>query len=102
METEICTPEARKLTAAAAGLTGALILAGHWAPWPRRLPRLLAYGYGGGAILAGAALLLDRAAWRRLAGITVVAGLATGLGYLVDRSLNIWMRHEATYHERHA
>jgi hypothetical protein len=75
-----------------AGLVAALELAGHWAPWPRKLPRLLAYGYGVLAILAGATVVLDRRSWLRLAALSAAAGAATAAAYGGDRVLNWWAR----------
>lgn len=91
MEDEVCTPEVQRVLAGI-GLTAALELAGHWAPWPRRLPRLLAYGYGVVAILAGGAVVLDRQSWRRVAWLAAAAGAATAVGHGADRLLNLWAR----------
>lgn len=97
MENELRTPEMQRVLAGV-GLTAALELAGHWAPWPRRLPRLLAYGYGVVAILAGGAVVLDRRSWRRVAWLTVAAGAATAVGHGADRLLNLWARNLAGAH----
>lgn len=94
MENDTSTP--RLLTGAA--LTVALELAGHWAPWPRKLPRLLAYGYGVASILAGAAVVLDGRTWRRLAWLSAAAGAATAGGHGIDRILNLWVRSRAGHH----
>lgn len=91
MENELRTPETQRVLAGV-GLTAALELAGHWAPWPRRLPRLLAYGYGVASILAGGAVVLDRQSWRRVAWLAVAAGAATAAGHGADRLLNLWAR----------
>lgn len=100
MEEQLCTPGVSRILTGAA-LTAALELAGHWAPWPRRLPRLLAYGYGVVAILAGGAVVLDRGSWRRVAWLAVAAGAATGIGHGLDRALNAWARVLAG-HERNS
>lgn len=99
MVDEFRTPEISQIVTGAA-LTAALELAGHWAPWPRKLPRLLAYGYGVASILAGGAVVLDRQSWRRVAWLAVAAGAATGIGHGLDRVLNAWARVLAG-HERH-
>lgn len=99
METDNCTPGVSRIIAGAA-LTAALELAGHWAPWPRRLPRLLAYVYGLLAILAGAAVILDRRTWQRVFGISAAAGMATLAGYVIDKLLNAWARRLAGHYER--
>jgi hypothetical protein len=93
------TPGVSRVCAGAA-LTAALELAGHWAPWPRRLPRMLAYGYGVLAILAGAAVVLERPAWRRLGLVCVGAGAATALGYVADALLNRWALAQAGHDGR--
>lgn len=94
MQQPTCTPP---LSRVAAGIVvaSALELAGHWAPWPRRLPRLLAYGYGVSAILAGAAIALDRRTWRRLAAICAAAGSAVAASYVLDHALNQWAKASA-------
>lgn len=94
MKLEPCTPEHQKLITGAA-LTAALELAGHWAPWPRRLPRLLAYGYGTLAIIVGAAVIVDRRTVARLATLSAAAGAATLAGHAIDRGLNRWARQRA-------
>lgn len=99
MKSATCTPETQKLITGAA-LTAALELAGHWAPWPRRLPRLLAYGYGTGAILAGAAVILDRRTVARLTALVAAAGAATAAAYAIDRVLNLWARSRAGHDDR--
>ena len=91
MEHENRTPGISRIIAGSA-LTAALELAGHWAPWPRRLPRLLSYAYGVIAILAGAAVVTDRRTWLQIAGLSAAAGTATAAGYITDRHLNHWVR----------
>ena len=80
---------------------GELIL--HWAPWPRALPRVVAYTLGVLVILLGCALWLiptGRAAiFAGLTGIVVAAGLATALGYGIDRLMNLLVR--TRLHDRH-
>ncbi len=66
-------------------LTTLLILVGHWFPWPVRLHRLAAYGYGCMSILLGAGVWLSfNNVWLGIGALTALAGLATGLGYLID------------------
>lgn len=99
MNQPTCTPTVSHAVAGAA-LAAALEIAGHWAPWPRRLPRLIAYGYGVAAILVGAHIALDRASYRRLTAISAAAGLATAAGYLIDHILNQLVKQSAG-HDRH-
>ena len=72
-------------------LTTLLILVGHWFPWPVRLHRLAAYGYGCTSILIGAGVWLglngQDKLWLGFAILTALAGTATGLSYLVDWAL---------------
>ena len=83
-------------------LTALLLLVGHWFPWPKRLHRLLAYTYGVGAILAGAAiwLILQNlwGLWLGIVAFAVVGGIVTGLAYGIDGLLNLWLR--VRHHER--
>ena len=73
------------------GLTSLLLMVGHWFPWPVKLHRLAAYTVGSGSVLAGAALwLLLSAETSILLGLVViylVAGLTTGLAYIIDNAL---------------
>lgn len=72
-------------------VTGLLLAVGHWAPWPRKLHRLLAYSYGCASILAGQALWLLPAhadAWWGLVGFAVAGGAATAGCYGIDWALN--------------
>lgn len=101
MQTQNRTPDSQKLAAGAA-LTAALELAGHWAPWPKRLPRPIAYSYGVAAILAGAALVVDRRTVARLTLLSTAAGAATVAGYAIDRCLNLWARNRAGHHDSNA
>lgn len=78
-------------------LIAALLLAvAHWFPWPKGLHQLVAYVIGVAAILAGAGIWLLPAGygwtWLGLVGFAVVSGAVTGLAYLVDWLLNLWVR----------
>lgn len=83
-------------------LTGLLLAAGHWFPWPKRLHRLLAYTYGVSAILAGAAIWLGLlglwATWCGILAFAVIGGAITSLAYGIDGLLNLWLR--TRHHER--
>lgn len=83
-------------------LTSLILLVGHWFPWPRRLPRLLAYAYGVGAILAGTAIWLGLlglwSTWFGLLAFAVIGGAVTAIAYGIDRLLNLWLR--ARHRER--
>lgn len=73
------------------GTTALLLFVGHWFPWPHDLHRLAAYAYGVASILIGAGLWLwasgMRDVWVGLVFLSLVAGLATGLAYLIDEAL---------------
>lgn len=73
---------------------GELLL--HWAPWPRTLPRVVAYVLGVLVILIGCAIWLIPSGHSQvligMAGVTVAAGLATVLGYAIDRLGNLLVR----------
>jgi hypothetical protein len=83
-------------------LTALLLAAGHWFPWPKRLHRLLAYTYGVGAILAGAAIWLGLlglwTTWLGFLAFAVIGGAVTALAYGIDGLLNLWLR--TRHHER--
>jgi len=70
----------------------ALLLAlSHWFPWPVKLHRLAAYAIGCLAILAGSAVWLLPSGygqiWLGFLILFAVAGLVTGLAYLIDAAL---------------
>ena len=71
----------------------------HWAPWPRRLPRIVAYVIGVGALLVGAAVwLLPLGQCQIVAGLTLLAvagGLAIAACWGIDWLLNLNARYEA-------
>lgn len=73
---------------------GELIL--HWAPWPRTLPRVVAYFLGVLVILIGCAIWLIPSGRSHdmlgLLAIAAAAGLATLLGYGVDWLMNLFVR----------
>ena len=64
------------------------MLAGHWLPWRqligRSLPKLAAYSWGVGGILAGFALVAPRPYTLLLLVVAVCAGGATVAGMLTD------------------
>jgi predicted membrane protein len=72
------------------GATALILALGHWFPWPRELHRLEAYVYGVAAILIGSGVWLwasgYRDIWGGLTFMAVIAGLTTGLTYLVDEA----------------
>jgi len=75
--------------------TALLLLVGHWAPWPKRLHRLLAYIYGVMSLYVGILIWLGwTPTFWTLCAFPVVGGAATGLGYLVDWVLNLWVTAE--------
>lgn len=80
--------------AVAVAFLGELLL--HWAPWPRTLPRVAAYVLGVLVILISCALwLIPGGRGSILIGIvliTVAAGLATVIGYAIDRLGNLSVR----------
>jgi len=102
MKNAPCTPTNSPVSHAVAGaaLAAALELAGHWAPWPRRLPRLLAYSYGVAVILIGALVALDHTAWRRIVGVSVAAGGAVAASHMLDHALNQSIRQQVGHHDR--
>lgn len=78
-------------------VTGALIYGGHYIQWPTRpnpdgkpseLPRILAYVYGVGAILAGLWVWLTAVGhlelWWNVVAFAVVAGVVTIGAYAYD------------------
>lgn len=73
---------------------GELLL--HWAPFPRTLPRIVAYGLGLATILVGCAIwLIPTGNGLVFVGVLVIciaAGIATLLGYGVDALLNLLVR----------
>jgi hypothetical protein len=73
---------------AGAVLTALLLAVGHWFPWPRRLSRLDAYGYGTIAIFIGFALwrLLNRDSFTAagFAFIATIGGITVILAYKID------------------
>jgi hypothetical protein len=79
-------------------LTALLLIAGHWAPWPRRLHRLAAYSYGVTTILLGAGLwllLVDQwPVWLGLLAFAFIGGATTAAGWLIDWALNARLRLE--------
>ena len=85
------------------GLTSLLLMVGHWFPWPVKLHRLAAYTVGSGSVLAGAALwLLLSAETSILLGLVViylVAGLTTGLAYIIDNALRARVLHKVLSNE---
>lgn len=74
-------------------LTALLLLVGHWLPWPKKLPRLLAYAYGVGCILLGLAVWLLPADWRTWLGIGAFCA-AGGLATLAAYAYDTWRNHE--------
>ncbi len=73
---------------AGACLTGALEIAGHWFPWPKRLHRIAAYIYGTLAILAGVAVATERKTLLRTFAVCAGAGIATIAAYITDIHLH--------------
>lgn len=72
-------------------ITVLFLLVGHWFPWPRPLPRLHAYTYGVGAIIAGVAIWkIPQGDWVTPLGLVVMsaaAGFAVWFGYAVDSTV---------------
>ena len=80
----------------ALGITALLELVLHWAPWPRTLPRVVAYTFGVAGILLGAGLWLiptgQGAIYLGLIAVCAAAGLGTVTGYGVDWVRNLIVR----------
>lgn len=76
---------------------GELLL--HWAPWPRTLPRVVAYALGVLVILIGCAIWLIPTGRSRemlgIAAIVVASGLSTLLGYGIDWVQALFVRWKA-------
>jgi hypothetical protein len=66
-----------------------LLLTGHWLPWPTRLPRVMAYIYGVGCILAGLAVWLIPDNWQTWLGVLAYA-VAGGLATLAAYAYDVW------------
>lgn len=74
-------------------VTVLLLVATHWAPWPRKLHRVEAYVIGIASMLAGQAIWLGSLnqwdTWFGLVGWAAASGLAVIFAYTVDWLLRL-------------
>jgi len=72
----------------ACGLAAALLMAEHWAPWPRKLRRLEAYIIGVATLMMCFSILALAAHWYAplitIWAIVAAGGVAVGLCYAID------------------
>jgi hypothetical protein len=77
-------------------ITALLELALHWVPWPRTLPRVVAYTVGVAGILIGCGLWLITTGRRQefygIVAICLAAGVGTLVGYGLDKLGNLIVR----------
>jgi len=70
--------------------TALVLLVGHWAPWPRKLHRLVAYSYGVASIYLGLFIYLGWGpTFWTLCAFPAIGGVAVGFAYAVDWLLNL-------------